>query len=130
MSLTVLQPKGWPVPKGYSNGLTGEGRLAVLGGQVGSDAAGRFPDAFVPQVRQALANILVVLAEAGGKPEHIARLTWFVTDMGEYRASLAELGPAYRAVMGRHFPAMTLVEVGALVEEEAKVEIEATAILP
>ena len=78
----------------------------------------------------ALSNILAVLADAGGKPEHIARLTWFVTDMGEYRASLAELGPAYRAVMGRHFPAMTLVQVGALVEEEAKVEIEATAILP
>jgi enamine deaminase RidA (YjgF/YER057c/UK114 family) len=130
MSLTNLQPKGWPAPKGYANGLMGEGRLVVIGGQIGWDAAGRFAEGFVPQVRQALANIVAVLAEAGGKPEHIARLTWYVTDIGEYRASLAELGPAYRAVMGRHFPAMTLVQVGALVEEEAKVEIEATAILP
>lgn len=129
MSLVALQPKGWPAPRGYSNALMGEGRVVVLGGQVGWDAAGRFPEGFVPQARQALQNILAVLAEAGGKPEDIARLTWFVTDMGEYRASLAELGPAYRAVMGRHFPAMTLVQIGALVEEEAKVEIEATAIL-
>ncbi len=130
MILTQLQPKGWPAPKGYANGLVGEGRIVIIGGQIGWDTAGRFPDSFVPQVRQALSNILAVLAEAGGKPEHIARLTWFVTDINEYRASLAELGPAYRAVMGRHFPAMTLVQVGALVEEEAKVEIEATAILP
>jgi len=130
MSLTNLQPKGWPAHKGYANGLMGEGRLVIIGGQIGWDAAGRFAEGFVPQVRQALSNILAVLAEAGGKPEHIARLTWFVTDIGEYRASLAELGPTYRAVMGRHFPAMTLVQVGALVEEEAKVEIEATAILP
>ena len=130
MSLIPLHPKGWPAPKGYANGLMGEGRIVIIGGQIGWDTAGRFADSFVPQVRQALSNILAVLAEAGGKPEHIARLTWFVTDIGEYRASLAELGPAYRAVMGRHFPAMTLVEVSALVEEEAKVEIEATAILP
>nr|WP_314071266.1 RidA family protein [uncultured Roseococcus sp.] len=130
MSLVALQPKDWPTPKGYANGLMGEGRLAIIGGQVGWDTAGRFPEGFVPQVRQALLNVLAVLAEAGGKPEHIARLTWFVTDIGEYRANLAELGPAYRAVMGRHFPAMTLVQVGALVEEEAKVELEATAILP
>ncbi len=130
MSLIPLHPKGWPAPKGYANGLIGEGRIVIIGGQIGWDTTGRFADSFVPQVRQALSNILAVLAEAGGKPEHIARLTWFVTDIGEYRASLAELGPAYRAVMGRHFPAMTLVQVGALVEEEAKVEIEATAILP
>ena len=129
MSLVALQPKGWPAPKGYANGLLGEGRLVVIGGQVGWDLAGRFPDGFVPQARQALQNVLAVLAEAGGRPENIARLTWFVTDIGEYRASLAELGAAYRAVMGRHFPAMTMVQVGALVEEEAKVEIEATAIL-
>jgi enamine deaminase RidA (YjgF/YER057c/UK114 family) len=130
MSLTALQPKGWPIPKGYANGLMGEGRLVVVGGQIGWDTAGHVATGFVPQVRQALLNILAVLAEAGGKAENIARLTWFVTDIGEYRASLPELGPAYRAVMGRHFPAMTLVQVGALVEEEAKVEIEATAILP
>jgi enamine deaminase RidA (YjgF/YER057c/UK114 family) len=130
MTLTRLQPPGWPEPKGYANGFAGEGRLVILGGQVGWNAEGRFAEDFVAQVRQALENILAVLAEAGGRPEHIARLTWFVTDIREYRRSLAELGPAYRAVMGRHFPAMTLVEVGALVEEEARVEIEATAILP
>lgn len=128
--LTPLLPAGWPAPRGYSNGLVGEGRLVVLGGQIGWDAQGRFAQGFVPQVRQALENIVAVLAEAGAGPEHVARLTWFVTDIDEYRCSLAELGPAYRAVMGRHFPAMTLVEVGALVEPEARVEIEATAILP
>lgn len=129
MSLTPLNPKGWPAPRGYSNGLAGEGRLVILGGQIGWDAQGRFAEGFVAQVRQALANIVAVLAEAGGRPEHIARLTWYVTDIAAYRASLAELGPAYRAVMGRHFPAMTLVQVVALVEPEARVEIEATAIL-
>ena len=129
MSLTPLNPKGWPPPRGYSNGLAGEGRLVILGGQIGWDAQGRFAQGFVPQVRQALVNIVAVLAEAGGRPEHIARLTWFVTDIAEYRGSLAELGPTYRAVMGRHFPAMTLVQVVALVEPEARVEIEATAIL-
>ena len=130
MTLTALHPKGWPAPKGYSNGLMGEGRLVILGGQIGWDAQGRFAEGFVAQVKQALANILLVLAEAGGRPEHIARLTWYVTDIAAYRTSLAELGPAYRAVMGRHFPAMTLVQVVALVEAEAMVEIEATAILP
>lgn len=129
MSLTPLNPKGWPPPRGYANGLAGEGRLVILGGQIGWDAQGRFAEGFVPQVRQALSNIAAVLAEAGGRPEHVARLTWYVTDIAEYRASLAELGPAYRAVMGRHFPAMTLVQVVALVEPEARVEIEATAIL-
>jgi enamine deaminase RidA (YjgF/YER057c/UK114 family) len=130
MTLTRLQPPGWPQPKGYANGFLAEGRLVIIGGQIGWDAQGRFAEGFVAQARQALENILAVLAEAGGRPEHIARLTWFVTDIAEYRASLGALGPAYRAVMGRHFPAMTLVQVGALVEEEARVEIEATAILP
>ena len=130
MTLTRLQPPGWPQPKGYSNGFVGEGRLVIIGGQVGWDAEGRFPESFTAQVRQALENVAAVLAEAGGTPEHIARLTWFVTDIAEYRSSLTDLGPAYRSVMGRHFPAMTLVQVSALVEEEARVEIEATAILP
>ena len=130
MTLSPLHPKGWPAPKGYSNGLMGDGRLVILGGQIGWDAQGRFAEGFVGQVKQALANILLVLAEAGGRAEHVARLTWYVTDIAAYRNSLAELGPAYRAVMGRHFPAMTLVQVGALVEAEAMVEIEATAILP
>jgi enamine deaminase RidA (YjgF/YER057c/UK114 family) len=128
--LTALQPPGWPAPRGYSNGMVGEGRVVLVGGQVGWDAEGRFPAGFVPQVRQALENILAVLKQAGGGPEHIGRLTWYVTDIAEYRASLAELGPAYRAVMGRNFPAMALVQVVALVEPEAKVEIEATAIVP
>ncbi|MFN3449010.1 MAG: RidA family protein [Roseococcus sp.] len=130
MTLIRLQPPGWPSPRGYAHGLLGEGRLVVIGGQVGCDAEGRFAPGFVAQARRALENILAVLAEAGGGPEHIARLGWFVTDMRAYRASLRELGLAYRAVMGRHFPAMTLVEVAALVEEEALLEIEATAILP
>ncbi|NOG71771.1 RidA family protein [Roseicella sp. DB1501] len=110
--------------------MEGQGRVVLVGGQVGWDAEGRFPTGLVAQVEQALRNILAVLAEAGGRAEHIGRLTWYVTDIAEYRDSLAALGPAYRGVMGRHFPAMTLVQVAALVEPEARVEIEATAILP
>jgi enamine deaminase RidA (YjgF/YER057c/UK114 family) len=128
--LTALQPPDWPTPRGYANGMVGRGRTVLVGGQVGWDAAGRFPLGFVAQAQQALANILAVLREAGGGPEHIGRLTWYVVDMEEYRASLAELGPAYRAVMGRHFPAMALVQVVALVEPAARVEIEATALIP
>lgn len=128
--LTQVQPPGWPAPRGYSNGMMGQGRVLLVGGMVGWDAEQRFPAGFVPQCRQALENIMAVVREAGGGPEHVGRLTWYVTDMAEYRASLAELGPAYRAVMGRNFPAMALVQVGALVEPEAKVEIEATAIIP
>jgi enamine deaminase RidA (YjgF/YER057c/UK114 family) len=128
--LTALQPPGWPTPRGYANGMVGRGRTVLIGGQIGWDEQGRFPEGLVAQMRQALANILAVLAEAGGGPEHIGRLTWYVVDMAEYRASLAELGPAYRAVMGRHFPAMALVQVVALVEPKARVEIEATALIP
>ncbi len=128
--LIALQPPGWPAPRGYSNGMAGYGRVVLVGGQIGWDAAGTFATGFVPQVAQALANILAVVAEAGGGPQHIARLTWFVVDMDEYRTSLAALGPAYRAVMGKHFPAMSLVAVTALVEPSARVEIEATAIIP
>ena len=130
MTLTILQPPGWPQPKGYSNGIAGTGRVVLVGGQVGWDPQGRFAPDFVGQVRQALRNVLAVLAEAGGGPEHIGRLTWYVTDIGEYRDCLRELGAAYRDVIGRHFPAMTLVQVAALVEPEARVEIEATAIVP
>lgn len=128
--LTALQPAGWPTPRGYSNGLMGRGRIVLLGGQVGWDEQGRFAQGFVAQTRQALRNILTVLQEAGGGPEHIGRLTWFVVDMDEYRASLKDLGPVYRDVMGRHFPAMSLVQVTALVEPDARLEIEATAIIP
>ncbi len=130
MSLKVLQPAGWPLPKGYANGMEGRGRHIIVGGMIGWDSHGRFAPGFVGQVKQALVNVITVVREAGGGPEHIARLTWFVTDIAEYRSSLAELGLAYRAVLGRHFPAMTLVQVGALVEPEARVEIEATAIIP
>ncbi|WP_328702579.1 RidA family protein [Belnapia mucosa] len=130
MSLETLLPPGWPQPKGYANGMAGRGRTVLLGGQIGWDAGGRMAEGFLGQVEQALRNILAVLAEAGGGPEHIGRLTWYVTDMAEYRDSLRALGPIYRAVMGRHFPAMTLVQVVALVEPEARVEIEATALVP
>lgn len=130
MSVERLQPPGWPQPKGYANGMAGRGKTVLLGGQIGWDAEGRFAAGFVGQVEQALRNILAVLAEAGGGPEHIGRMTWYVTDMAEYRDSLRALGPVYRAVMGRHFPAMTLVQVVALVEPEARVEIEATALIP
>jgi enamine deaminase RidA (YjgF/YER057c/UK114 family) len=102
----------------------------LVGGQVGWDEQGRFPEGLVAQTRQALRNILAVLKEAGGGPEHVGRLTWYVVDIAEYRASLAALGPAYREVMGRHFPAMALVQVTALVEPAARIEIEATAIIP
>ena len=128
--LTPIQPAGWPAPRGYANGMMGQGRILLVGGMVGWDAEQRFPTGFVDQVRQALENIMAVVRQAGGGPEHIGRLTWYVTDMAEYRASLAELGPAYRAAMGRNFPAMALVQVVALVEPEARVEIEATAIIP
>jgi enamine deaminase RidA (YjgF/YER057c/UK114 family) len=128
--LTALQPEGWPAPRGYSNGMMGRGRIVLVGGQVGWDEQGRFPEGLVAQTRQALRNILAVLKEAGGGPEHVGRLTWYVVDIAEYRASLAALGPAYREVMGRHFPAMALVQVTALVEPAARIEIEATAILP
>jgi len=129
--MQILQPPGWPKPKGYSNGIAAEGRLVFVGGQVGWDETGKFAaDDFVAQVRQALRNIATVLAEAGARPEHIVRMTWYVTDKREYLTRLKEIGEVYREVMGRHYPAMTMVEVRALVEDRAKVEIEATAILP
>ncbi len=128
-NLSILQPPGWPVPRGYSNGIAGTGRLVMIGGQIGWDAQGRLADGFVAQVAQALRNVLAVLHEAGGGPEHIARLTWYVVDIEEYRRSLAALGAVYRDTLGRWYPAMTLVQVSALAEREARVEIEATAIV-
>src|ERR1700761_129867 len=128
--LTILQPPGWPVPRGYSNGIAGTGRVVMIGGQIRWDEHGCFAEGFVAQVAQALRNILEVLREAGGGPEHIARLTWYVVDIEEYRQALPALGAAYRDTFGRWYPAMTLVQVAALVEREARVEIEATAILP
>jgi enamine deaminase RidA (YjgF/YER057c/UK114 family) len=130
MALKPLQPPGWPEPRGYANGMMGSGRVVLIGGQIGWNAEGRFADGLVAQTRQALENILAVLREAGGGPQHIGRLTWFVVNMDDYRASLRELGAIYREVMGRHFPAMALVQVVSLVEPAALVEIEATAIIP
>jgi enamine deaminase RidA (YjgF/YER057c/UK114 family) len=126
----VLQPSGWPQPKGYANGMMAEGRLVVTGGVVGWDAAGRFADGFVAQVRQTLENIVAILAEGGAGPEHLVRLTWYVVDMDEYVTHLKALGKAYREVMGIHYPCMALVQVVRLVETSARVEIEATAVVP
>lgn len=128
--LTTLHPAGWPRPKGYANGTMGRGQVVFVGGQIGWDSEGHFPEGFAAQTRQTLLNILAVLAEAGAEPRHIARLTWYVRDMAAYRASLKALGPVYRATMGSHYPAMALVAVSDLVEPEALVEIEATAIVP
>jgi enamine deaminase RidA (YjgF/YER057c/UK114 family) len=127
----ILQPQGWPRPRGYSNGIAAVGRQIFVAGQVGWDAEGRFPSPrLAAQVKQALLNIMAVLAEVDGKPEHIVRLTWYVTSRDEYHTELREIGEAYRAVMGKHFPVMSVVQVVALMEAEAKVEIEATAVLP
>ena len=126
----VLQPGGWPRPKGYANGVLAEGRLVVTGGVVGWDADEVFPPTFVAQARQVFVNIAAILAEAGAGPEHLVRLTWYVTDIEEYLAAAPAVGEAYRAVFGRHFPAMAAVQVVRLVEKAAKIEIEATAVLP
>jgi enamine deaminase RidA (YjgF/YER057c/UK114 family) len=129
--VTILQPPGWPRPKGYAAGIAAEGTIVMISGQIGWDATGDFPESDIAgQVRQALRNVVDVLAEAGGRPEHIARLTWYVTDKHEYVAAQREIGAAYRDVMGRHYPAMSVVAVTALVEDAAKVEIEATAVVP
>jgi enamine deaminase RidA (YjgF/YER057c/UK114 family) len=130
--MQVLQPPGWARPKGYSNGIaTRGGKLVFIAGQVGWSGDGSWREGgFAGQFRQALANVLAVLGEAGGKPEHVARLTWYVLDKQEYLAALAEVGVAYRELMGRHFPAMTVVQVSGLVEDRARLEIEATAVVP
>jgi enamine deaminase RidA (YjgF/YER057c/UK114 family) len=126
----VLQPSGWPAPKGYANGMAADGRLVVTGGVIGWDTDERLPDGFVAQVRQALSNIAAILNEAGARPEHLVRLTWYVVDMEEYLANLKALGQVYRDVFGAHYPAMALVQVVRLVEKTARVEIEATAVVP
>ena len=130
--MQVLQPPGWARPKGYSNGIaTRGGKLVFVAGQVGWSGDGSWREAgFAGQFRQALANVLAVLAEAGGEPAHVARLTWYVLDKQEYLAALNEIGAAYRELMGRHYPAMTVVQVSGLVEDRARLEIEATAVVP
>ncbi|MCC6205157.1 MAG: RidA family protein [Hyphomicrobiales bacterium] len=128
----VLHPAGWQPTKGYANGIaTTGGKMVFLGGQIGWNAAQVFEtDDFVGQTRQTLKNIVAILAEAGGRPEHIVRLTWFVTSKREYLANLKGLGAAYREVMGRNFPTMSVMQVVALIEDAAKIEIEATAVIP
>jgi enamine deaminase RidA (YjgF/YER057c/UK114 family) len=126
----VLQPSGWPMPKGYANGMAADGRLVVTGGVIGWDKEERLAPDFVAQVRQTLSNISEILAEGGARPEHLVRLTWYVVDIEEYLASLKALGQVYREIIGAHYPAMALVQVVRLVEKAARVEIEATAVVP
>ena len=129
--MKILQPHGWAPPRGYANGIAARGTYVAIGGQIGWNAQQRFEsDDFVAQARQALANVVAVLGEAGGRPEHIVRLTWYVVDRDEYVNALRDLGAAYRDVIGRHYPAMTAVEVAALVEPRAKDDIDAKAVDP
>jgi len=127
--MRALEPPGWPRARGYAHGIEASGRLVFTAGQIGWDPSGSFAPDFAGQVRQALENVVAVLAEAGGGPEHVVRLTWYVTSREEYLGAQKEIGAAYREVMGRHFPAMAVVIVAGLVEAQAKVEIEATAVV-
>jgi enamine deaminase RidA (YjgF/YER057c/UK114 family) len=130
-NIQTIQPDGWAAPKGYANGISAKGRQVFIAGQIGWNAEARFEtDDFVAQVEQALKNVVAVLTAAGGKPEHIVRLNWYITDKGEYAENQRAIGEAYRRVIGRNFPAMTLLVVAGLLEPRAKVEIEATAVLP
>ena len=129
--MRILQPAGWPRPKGYANGIEATGRLVIVGGQIGWDETETFQsDDFVEQVCQTLKNTLAVLAEAGAGPEHVVRMTWYITDRTEYLARGREIGAVYRELMGKNFPAMAMVQVVALMEARAKVEIETTAVVP
>jgi len=129
--MQTLQPPGWARPKGFSNGIACRGNLVFIAGQIGWTGQGEWKErSFAGQFRQALANILEVLKEAKGGPQHIVRLTWYVLDKKEYLASLAEVGAAYRELMGRHYPTMAVVQVSGLIEDEARLEIEATAVVP
>lgn len=131
MSLEFLHPSNWKPAIGYSNGVAARGRMIFTGGLIGWNADAEFEtDDFAGQVAQVLRNIVAVLAEGGAKPEHIVRMTWYVTSKAEYLGSLKDLGRAYKEIIGRHYPAMALVQVVALVEDRAKVEIEATAVIP
>ena len=128
---TILQPSAWARPKGYANGVAAEGKMVFVGGQIGWNGQNQFEHHdLVGQVRQTLQNVVEVLAEAGAKPEHIVSMTWYLTDKKAYLANLESIGKAYRDVIGRHFPTMAVVEVTALIEDEAKVEIQATAVVP
>ena len=129
--MKILHPPSWARPKGFSNGIAAKGQMIFVAGMVGWDADGKFvSNELVPQVRQALMNVVAVLAEAKAKPEHIVRMTWYLLDKKEYLAASKELGAAYREIIGSHYPAMTAVEVTALLEDKARVEIEVTAVVP
>jgi enamine deaminase RidA (YjgF/YER057c/UK114 family) len=129
--LQILQPPGWARPKGFSNGISCRGNLVFISGQVGWTGQGEWKErSFAGQFRQALQNILDVLREAKGKPEHIVRLTWYVLDKHDYLSSMKEVGAAYRELMGRHYPTMAVVQVSGLVEDRARLEIEAMAVIP
>jgi enamine deaminase RidA (YjgF/YER057c/UK114 family) len=131
MSIQILQPPGWPRPKGYANGMSAYGRMIFISGQVGWDDQGRFnSDRLTEQVKQALANIVRVLKEGRAEPHHLVRLTWYVLSRKDYLREVREIGAAYREVLGKHFPAMSVVEVSGLMEPRALVEIEATAVVP
>lgn len=129
--MRIVQPEGWPRPRGYANGIVAEGRVLFISGQVGWDEKEQFhSDDIVDQVRQALANTLTMLRAGGAKPEHVARMTWYITDKREYASRGKEIGAVWRELMGRHYPAMSMVQVAALMEDRAKVEIETTAVIP
>lgn len=128
--MKFLNPNGWPRPRGYSNGVSAEGRLVFLAGQVGSTPNGEFAPDFSGQIRLTLENTVAVLAEAGAGPEHITRMTWYVTDFNKYVDAIKSVGAAYSDIIGKHYPAMTLLEVSRLVYEDALLEIETTAVIP
>ena len=128
--MQVLNPEGWPRPRGYSNGIAAEGRHVFVAGQVGSTPDGKFAPDFAGQIRLVLENTVAVLAEAGAGPAHITRMTWFVTDMDKYMAAVKDVGAAYGEIIGKHYPTMTMVEVSRLVYEDALLEIETTAVIP
>ncbi len=129
--MKILQPRDWPRPKGYANGVAAKGSMVFVSGMVGWNREAKFvADDFIGQTRQALQNIVEVLKEANAKPEHIVRMTWYVIDKNEYMAAGLETGAIYREIIGRHFPAMTVVEVSGLLEAKARLEIEVTAVVP
>ena len=128
--MQTLNPEGWPRPRGYSNGIAAEGRQVFVAGQVGSTPEGDFAPDFGSQFRRVLENTVAVLAEAGAKPEHITRMTWYVIDLDKYLAALREVGAAYGEIIGKHYPTMTIVEVSRRVYEDALLEIESTAVVP
>ena len=130
VSNTTLNPPGWPQPRGYANGVKARGDMVFVGGMIGWDINGKLPQGFVAQTKQLLENIVAVLKEGGAGPEHVVRMTWYVTDIDAYRASLPDLGKVYREVMGKNFGAMALVQVKSLVEADALLEIETTAVIP